>query len=192
MPPKPKFTKDEVIAAALRIVSEKGADALTAQELKTALNSSASPIFTLFRSMKEIMDGVCTAAMQRFERFREDFHPEMPPFKRIGMRMVLFGQEEPKLYRLLFMQERPEGSTFDDLFGHLGSLTQECMQSLQSDYGLSAEKAKFVFENVWIYTFGIGTLCATRVCRFSDAELGQLLTTQFEAIMKLQRTENLA
>lgn len=191
MPPKPKFTKDEVIAVALNIVSEKGAEALTAQELKTALHSSASPIFTLFRSMKEIMDGVRSAAMERFEHFAEDLLPEMPPFKRIGMRMVLFGREEPKLYQLLFMQEYPDGLTFDDLFGHLGGLSRESMLSLQYDYALSPHQAKFVFENVWIYTFGIGALYATGVCRFSDAELGQMLTTQFEAIIHSKRMEEL-
>lgn len=31
MPPKPKFTKEEIVAAALGIVSQKGIDALTAQ-----------------------------------------------------------------------------------------------------------------------------------------------------------------
>ena len=33
MPPKPKFTKDQMIAAALDIVSEKGLSALTARSL---------------------------------------------------------------------------------------------------------------------------------------------------------------
>lgn len=41
MPPKPKFTWDEIIATALQLVSEKGAEALTAKALGDALGSSA-------------------------------------------------------------------------------------------------------------------------------------------------------
>ena len=33
MPPKPKFTREEIVQTALDIVSRKGAEALTAKEL---------------------------------------------------------------------------------------------------------------------------------------------------------------
>ena len=52
MPPKPKFTKEEIVAAALTLVSEKGMEALTARELGLRLGSSARPIFTVFQSME--------------------------------------------------------------------------------------------------------------------------------------------
>ena len=42
MPPKPKFTVEEVLDAALAIVRESGEEALTARSLGTALNSSTS------------------------------------------------------------------------------------------------------------------------------------------------------
>ena len=54
MPPKPKFTKEEIVAAALELVSEKGIEALTARELGVRLGSSARPIFTAFNSMEEV------------------------------------------------------------------------------------------------------------------------------------------
>ena len=51
MPPKPKFARDEIVQAALTIVSEKGVESLTAKELGDALGASARPIFTVFASM---------------------------------------------------------------------------------------------------------------------------------------------
>ena len=63
MPPKPKFTKEEIVQTALAVVSEKGVEALTAKELGNALGSSARPIFTVFSSMKEVQDAVREAAM---------------------------------------------------------------------------------------------------------------------------------
>ncbi len=49
--------------------------------------------------------------------------------------------------------------------------------------------AKKLFENVWIYTFGVGALCATGACRFTEEQIGQMLTTEFQAMLRLVRTE---
>lgn len=189
MPPKPKFTKEEITAAALELVSEKGVEALTARELGQALGSSARPIFTVFKNMEELQEAVRAAAMRRFESYAERTLPGMPLFKQVGMQMVLFGAQEPKLYQLLFMQENRSAVCFDDVFGELGETAELCMDALRRDYGLGAESARVLFENVWIYTFGVGALCATRVCRFSAEQLGEMLSTEFRAMMQLVRPD---
>ena len=183
MPPKPKFTKDEIVQAALEVVSQKGVEALTAKELGDALGSSARPIFTVFRSMKEVQDEVRAAAMRRFERFAAQTLPDMPLFKQVGMQMVLFGAKEPKLYQLLFMQENHNAASFDDVFGALGPTAETCIQSLRNAHGLTEAESRLLFETVWIYTFGIGALCATGTCRFSEQQLGEMLSTEFQAML---------
>lgn len=189
MPPKPKFTKEEIVETALNLVSQKGAEALTAKELGKALNCSASPIFTVFDSMSQVQQEVRAAAMRRFERFREDDLPPMPIFKHIGMKMVLFGAQEPKLYQLLFMRENSEAADFDDMFGALGEMAEQSMRAIERDYSLAPEDAKLLFENMWIYTFGVGALLATRVCRFSEERLSEMLSTHFRAMMLLVKHE---
>ena len=185
MPPKPKFTKEEIVQTALAVVSEKGVEALTAKELGNALGSSARPIFTVFSSMKEVQDEVRAAAMRRFERFAEQKLPGMPLFKQVGMQMVLFGSKEPKLYQLLFMQENQNAVSFDDVFGALGPTAENCIELIREAYAMNDGDARLLFENVWIYTFGVGALCATQVCRFSEEKLGQMLSTEFQAMMLL-------
>lgn len=190
MPPKPRFTKEEVVATALEIVSQKGLEALTAHELKTALNSSASPIFTLFNSMREIQDGVCAAAMRRFETAVKVRTANVPLFKQVGINMVGFAVNEPKLYRLLFMSENGSVHTFDELLCCLGKTASDCIDMLVKDYALSGAQAKVVFENVWIYTYGVGALCATGVCRFSEDEISNMLSTQFCAMLKAVKSDD--
>lgn len=191
MPPKPKFTKEEMIGAAMKIVSEKGVEGLTARELGDALGSSARPIFTIFKNMEEVQEEVRKEAMHQFERFGEKSFPQMPLFKQAGMKMVLFGAREPKLYQLLFMQENREAMTFDDVFGDLGTTADVCLEAIQKDYELSKEEARELFKNVWIYTFGIGALCATKVGSFSEEELGRMLSTEFRAMMMLVKSGGL-
>ena len=188
MPPKPKFTREEIVQTALEVVSRKGVEALTAKELGDALGTSARPIFTVFSSMKQVQDAVREAAMRRFESFAGQKLPDMPLFKQVGMQMVLFGAREPKLYQLLFMQENRNAVSFDDVFGELGPTAQTCIRLIQEEYAMREADARLLFENVWIYTFGVGALCATRMCQFSEEKLGQMLSTEFQAMMLLVKS----
>ena len=188
MPPKAKFTKEQITKAALCVVSEKGAQALTAKELGAALGTSTTPIFTVFNSMQEVQDAVMLAAMERFEEYAHKAAHIKPVFKQVGMQMILFAKEEPKLYQLIFMSSISEAQTFDDIYAHLGSLADECLNVLQKDYDLSKADAKTLFEHVWIHTFGIGALCATGVCDFSHEQIAEMLTQDFTAMMMLMKS----
>ncbi len=188
MPPKPKYTQEEIIAAALEIVSQKGTAALTAKALGQALHASATPIFTVFRSMQEVQDGVKAAAMARFESYAHKIAGDMPVFKQIGMQMILFAKEEPQLFHLLFMSQDQEAHSFSDLYTRLGSVAGECLASIQRDYALSPDQAKTLFAHSWVHTFGIGALCATGMCDFSHEEISQMLTQDFTAMMLLLRS----
>ena len=188
MPPKARFTKEQITKAALGIVSEKGAQALTAKELGAALGTSTTPIFTVFHSMQEVQDAVMLAAMERFEEYAHKAAHLGPVFKQVGMQMILFAKEEPKLYQLIFMSSISEAQTFDDIYAHLGSVADECLDVLQKDYDLSKENAKTLFEHVWIHTFGIGALCATGVCDFSHEQIAEMLTQDFTAMMMLMKS----
>ena len=128
--------------------------------------------------------------MARFEACAPDGMENAPIFKQVGMRMVLFGMREPKLYQLLFMEENTTAASFDDLFNRLGPTAQSCIDTICDTYGLTGAQARMLFENVWIYTFGVGALCATRVCSFSQQQLGQMLTTQFQGMMMLIKSGN--
>ena len=65
MPPSPKFTRDEIVAAALQVVSERGKEALSAREVAAVLGSSARPIFTVFSNMEELQQEKAQLAEER-------------------------------------------------------------------------------------------------------------------------------
>lgn len=189
MPPKPKYTKEQIIDTALVIVSKKGMQALTARELGNALNTSVSPIFTMFNSMQEVQAEVKEAAMRCFEGYAHRTDREMPLFKQIGMQMILFAKEEPNLYQVLFMSPNNDVRNFDDIYGKLGSVADESIELIVHDYGLSQNDARALFEHSWIHTFGIGVMCATGMCQFSDDEISKMLTEDFTAMMALLKTK---
>ena len=68
MPPKFKFTEDEIVSEALELVRTRGAKALTARALAERLGCSAKPIFGLFKNMEELQLRVLCAADGLYER----------------------------------------------------------------------------------------------------------------------------
>ena len=62
MPPRPKYTKEEIVDAAFELTREKGIDSVVAREVGKRLNTSSSPIFTVWNSMEELKEEVFNRA----------------------------------------------------------------------------------------------------------------------------------
>ncbi len=56
MPPKAKFTQEQIVETALSIIENQGLENLTARNLGENLGSSARPIFTAFNNMDEVIE----------------------------------------------------------------------------------------------------------------------------------------
>ena len=97
MAPKNKFTKEEMVEAALRVVRANGIDALTAKTMADALGTSTQPIFTAFGSMDGIKKEVYAAAIRVYDRYTEAGLQERIPFFGVGMQYIRFAREEPEL-----------------------------------------------------------------------------------------------
>lgn len=184
MPPKPKFTKEDIAQTALNIVKENGLDALTARELGKRLGTSASPIFTIFDNMDQVKLAARQIALEEFKEYIRDFREYTPAFKRIGMMIVSYGAHEPELFKLLFMQEHTEKNSFRETLRDLGGVAEVCMELIQRDYGLSPEIAELLFEQMWTHAYGLGTMCAMGVCRLSDEEIGKRLGLVFVSLVQ--------
>ena len=189
MPPKPKFTKEEIVAAALELVSKNGIESLTARELSLYLGSSARPIFTVFKSMEEVAQAVREAAMDKYEEFVSRALDYFPEFKKYGMQMVAFSKQEPKLFQLLFMTENKSAKSFQDVFPILGKTAKACIDIIERDYKLEPDMAMLLFEHAWIHSFGICVMCAMGTCRFTDDEISQMLSDNFMGMMMLTKSD---
>ena len=141
MPPKPKFTKEEIVVAALELVSERGMSALTSRDLGARLGSSARPIFTVFNSMEEVQEAVRDAALKRFESYAEKAVCYTPVFKQVGMQMILFAKEEPMLFQLCYMTDSHNIQNFEDIYQRLGDVAYTCVDVIQRDYASTSESS---------------------------------------------------
>ena len=183
MPPKPRFTREEVVEAALALVSEEGVEGLTARELGKRLGSSSQPIFTVFADMGEVRDAVYAAARRRMREYLGRAAGFTPAFKQAGMQAIRFAIEEPKLFQMLMMAESEAPESFDEMFAKRGGDSSDLIDFMMKSYELTRDEAKALFQHAWIYTYGISVLCATKMCTFTEEELLQKVGVDFQAMM---------
>ena len=182
-PPKPKFTRDQVAAAAFQMIKEGGVSALTARDLGSRMGTSARPIFTLFKNMEEVKQAARELAIQEFMTYISDYREYTPAFKRIGMMIVRYGIHEPELFKLLFLQEHSRGVTFEQALHDLDGMDETCIQLVMRDYELTREEAKLLFEQMWTHALGLGTMCAMGVCDLPEEEIGRRQGIMFASLM---------
>ena len=183
MPPKPKFTRDQVATAAFQMIKEGGVSALTARDLGSRMGTSARPIFTLFKNMEEVKQAARELAIQEFMTYISDYREYTPAFKRIGMMIVRYGIHEPELFKLLFLQEHSRGVTFEQALHDLDGMDETCIQLVMRDYELTREEAKLLFEQMWTHALGLGTMCAMGVCDLPEEEIGRRQGIMFASLM---------
>ena len=188
MPPKAKFTKEEIIDAALGIVREKGFDALTARALGERLGSSARPIFTVFHGMEEVQEEVRAAARALYNGYvREALtqkNGSVPRFKCVGQQYIRFAVSEPKLFQLLFMKEQKEMPDFQNILPLIEMNYEDILVSIEEEHKVSRLLSQRLYQHLWIYTHGIATLCATRMCGFTGEEISVMMTEVCRSLLK--------
>ncbi len=183
MPPKAKFTKEQIVNAALDIVRENGMDELTARALGKKLGSSACPIFTVFDNMEEVMRETVKAASRLYDGYIAQGLQDNPAFKGVGMKYIAFAIQEPKLFQLLFMTEKKQNPTIENVLPVIDANYPFILSSVKA-YGLSDSNAEKLYKHLWIYSHGIAVLCATRLCSLTMEEIGNMLTEIFIALLK--------
>jgi Transcriptional regulator len=184
MPPKAKFTKEEITEAALNIVQTNGFEALTSRELGTRLGSSARPIFTVFKNMDEVQQAVIQSAKTVYKEYVNKGLKEEHPFKGVGTQYILFSVHEPKLFQLLFMTEQSQKPDLSGVLPLIEESYEEILSSLQEEYEINEHLAEKLYHHLWIYTHGIATLCATKMCCFTGVEISSMITEVFMSLLK--------
>lgn len=185
MPPKAKYTREEIAASALDLVREKGIEALTARELGNRLGCSSRPVFTAFQNMEELKQEVMKAAGEMMSSYFQASKDFIPEFKKAGMMMIRFAVDEPELFKLLLMQESPEERDFNDMLKIMGTEVDYCIDIIKRDYGLDDTRSRRLFHQMWLHSYAIGVLCATKMCRFTEEEISRMLGEVFAGILHL-------
>lgn len=174
MPPKNKFTKEEIIEDTLNIVREKGFGFVTAKEIAARLNTSTRPIFTYFKTMDGLHKEVYKAAVELYHEYVSDGLRSEIPFLGFGMQYIRFAREETELYKFIFI-DPPDGEKFSAM-AEMKRLLSIVSEPLQRIYNINSEQAEVYFRDMWLVVYALSALIATGENIYSDEEIQKILT----------------
>lgn len=189
LPPKAKFTREEIIAAALEVAREKGIKAVTAREVGRYLGTSSSPVFVAFGSMEELISCVHKAAVEEYSNYIADSVNYTPVFKQFGFRMIEYARQQPNLFLSVCIMNDPE-QDYETMTMNMPK-SDFCIQTIMKQTGYDYEKAKLLFKQVLLTGLGIAFLVSSKMCDFSDEDLNIYLGMAYQgtvlAINNLQK-----
>ena len=172
MAPVNKYSKEEIVDVAYKIVEKEGYRALTAKRIATRLNTSTRPIFTAFKTMGELKKLVRVKVKESYDSYINRGLLFKIPFLGVGKAYILFAREKPELYRLLFRSEKSaEYNAVENTEGLVS-------KSLMNIYNLSEKEASFYFRSLWLVVHSIATLIVSSSCPYEEKDI-DLILTQF-------------
>ncbi len=179
MPPKFKFTRDEITSAALNLTRRTGLSGLTARALAAELGCSSKPIFGLFKNMEEVQQEVIrTANILYYGYLKEDMEKgEYPPYKASGMAYIRFAKEEKELFKLLFMRDRSVEKIEENK-----EEIRPLLQLIQKGTGMDEQEAHTFHIEMWIFVHGMATMIATNYLDLDEAYISKVLTDAYKGI----------
>ena len=179
MPPKFKFTREQIVAAALEVTRKNGITGLTARGLAAELGSSAKPIFGLFQNMEEVQREVVSAANTLYQSYIKKgmADSKFPPYKASGIAYIQFAKEEKELFKLLFMRDRT-----DEKIEENREEIRPILDLIMKNLGIDENEAYFFHLELWLYVHGIATMIATNYLELDIEFIDKALTDAYQGL----------
>lgn len=189
MPTTTKITKEMILNTAFEIAREKGFEKISNRELAKKMNCSIRPIYYQFKNVEELNKELYKKIERYFYEFLMDnMIKNVPLYKQIGINYIKFAIAENNLFKFLFMTEtKDEPSAFiaTDEKGF-----EEVVKAIKISTKLSDKDIKSFHIKMWIFAHGIATLSATKSVKFTDEQIQDLLSQEFQALMLLEENPN--
>ena len=182
MPPKPKFTKEEVVKAALKLISESGIDALTSRGLGKYLGCSACPIFTMFKDMDELKNDIVKKVVGQLNEIFSSVsnegkeEPDEFVYRSFGLSFLKFVQADPFVFRQIYIVDGKIGRQVDNLRMPI------ILDILENKYGYKKETALAIHKMASCSLMGMAVFVSSGYKKISEDEMQKNLGILFASI----------
>lgn len=186
MPPTVRFTRDAVLHAACQLMRREGMEALNARAIAKELGGSTQPIFRLFTNMEDLHRELILYVARQFQAHaEEDMAQSDSPYIQLCTTYLLYGRDEPELFKLLFMRDRvSEGQYSDQMNFDL------VFNIIKKETPLDDETALRFFERTWLFIHGLAVCIATKYIPCQDERyLISMVKEAYNAAVKMMNLE---
>lgn len=178
-----------ILNAAFDITRNEGIEKLSNREIAKKMNCSIRPIYYQFKNSEELYKALYNKINSYFYDFiMKNIADDIPHYKQIGINYIKFAQEETNLFKVLFMspaRNLPNTFVETDKTGFAGVVA-----AIKLSTHLSDKDIKSFHTKMWIFVHGIATLTVSRSFKFTDEQIKDLLSQEFQALMLLEENPN--
>lgn len=186
MPPTVRFTRDAVLNAACQLMRRKGIEALNARAIAKELGGSTQPIFRLFTNMEDLHRELILYVARQFQAHAEaDMAQSDSPYIQLCTTYLLYGRDEPELFKLLFMRDRVSEGQYSDQTNF-----DLVFNIIKKETPLDDETALRFFERTWLFIHGLAVCIATKYIPCQDEKyLISMVKEAYNAAVKMMNLE---
>lgn len=186
MPPTVRFTRDAVLNAACQLMRREGMEALNARAIAKELGGSTQPIFRLFTNMEDLHRELILYVTRQFQAHAEaDMAQSDSPYIQLCTTYLLYGRDEPELFKLLFMRDRVSEGQYSDQTNF-----DLVFNILKKETPLDDETALRFFERTWLFIHGLAVCIATKYIPCQDESyLISMVKEAYNAAVKMMNLE---
>lgn len=186
MPPTVRFTRDAVLHAACQLMRREGMEALNARAIAKELGGSTQPIFRLFTNMEDLHRELILYAARQFQAHAEaDMAQSDSPYIQLCTTYLLYGRDEPELFKLLFMRDRVSEGQYSDQTNF-----DLVFNIIKKETPLDDETALRFFERTWLFIHGLAVCIATKYIPCQDERyLISMVKEAYNAAVKMMNLE---
>lgn len=179
MPAKKQITRDRILNAALKILRQRGYEAVNIKGLAKELKCSTQPVYLSFTGMDELRDALIPLAAKKFEDYMKR-DSKNGVIRLYDISYVHFAKKEPKLFYFLFMR----ANAFAEIKRILLPIIEQSITEFMERYGLSHQEADYLHDHLWMHTHGIASMIATDFCDWDMGKVEQMLAECENAFTK--------
>lgn len=186
MPPTVRFTRDAVLHAACQLMRREGMEALNARAIAKELGGSTQPIFRLFTNMEDLHRELILYVARQFQAHAEaDMAQSDSPYIQLCTTYLLYGRDEPELFKLLFMRDRVSEGEYSDQ-----TIFDLVFNIIKKETPLDDETALRFFERTWLFIHGLAVCIATKYIPCQDERyLISMVKEAYNAAVKMMNLE---
>lgn len=187
MPPTVRFTRDAVLHAACQLMRREGMEALNARAIAKELGGSTQPIFRLFTNMEDLHRELILYVARQFQAHAEaDMAQSDSPYIQLCTTYLLYGRDEPELFKLLFMRDRVSEGQYSDQTNF-----DLVFNIIKKETPLDDETALRFFERTWLFIHGLAVCIATKHIPCQDERyLISMVKEAYNAAVKMMNLED--
>lgn len=173
MPRAKQIEKQDILRAAVDVIRQKGASALTVRSIAGALGCSTQPLYYEFANIEALRAALLPYVRSHYLQFRGG------DYKAFGRHFLQFARQEKELFRFVFLRRRAPGETLLEDANY-----DETIGLLARNLEMPPEDARAMHRQMQLRCYGLGVMLATCYCDMTEAEIEAELTEFYCIILR--------